>query len=65
MKRIKHLLPLLLAIALVVPFFAFAGEKVPVVGILQYVQHGALDAAGRISEGPGGGGLCARRIRHH
>ncbi len=45
MKRIKHLLPLLLAIALVVPFFAFAGEKVPVVGILQYVQHGALDAA--------------------
>ena len=45
MKRIKHLLPLLLAIALLVPFFAFAGEKVPVIGILQYVQHGALDLA--------------------
>ena len=45
MKRIKHLLPLLLAIALLMPFFAFAGEKVPVIGILQYVQHGALDLA--------------------
>ena len=45
MKPIKHLLPLLLAIALLVPFFAFAGEKVPAIGILQYVQHGALDLA--------------------
>jgi len=45
MKRIKHLLPLLLAIALMIPFFAFAGEDVPVIGILQYVQHGALDSA--------------------
>ncbi len=45
MKRIKHLLPLLLAIALMMPFFAFAGEDVPVIGILQYVQHGALDSA--------------------
>ncbi|MDD4080791.1 MAG: ABC transporter substrate-binding protein [Eubacteriales bacterium] len=45
MKRIKHLLPLLLVIALLMPFFAFAGENVPVIGILQYVQHGALDLA--------------------
>ncbi|MGI6695369.1 MAG: ABC transporter substrate-binding protein [Christensenellales bacterium] len=45
MKRIKHLLSILLAIALMMPFFAFAGEKVPVIGILQYVQHGALDSA--------------------
>ena len=45
MKRIKYLLPLLLALALLTPFFMFAGEKTPVIGILQYVQHGALDLA--------------------
>jgi len=43
MKRMLTLLTLLMALALLLP--AYAAEQLPVIGILQYVQHPALDAA--------------------
>lgn len=43
MKRMMTLLIALLVLALMLP--AVAETKVPVIGILQYVQHPALDAA--------------------
>ena len=44
MKRMKTLLAALLVLALLLPGLSLAEDK-PVVGILQYVQHPALDAA--------------------
>ena len=44
MKRMKVFTAALLALALLLPGLALAEDK-PVVGILQYVQHDALDAA--------------------
>ena len=44
MKRMRTLLAALLVLALLLPGLGLAEEK-PVVGILQYVQHPALDAA--------------------
>ncbi len=44
MKRMKTLMTALLVLALMLPGLMTA-EAVPTVGILQYVQHAALDAA--------------------
>lgn len=45
MKRMKTWMILLAALMLALPVYALAGEDKPIVGILQYVQHPALDAA--------------------
>ncbi len=44
MKRMKTLMAALMVLALLMPGLSLAEDK-PVVGILQYVQHPALDAA--------------------
>ena len=48
MKRMLTLLTLLMALALLLP--AYAAEQLPVIGILQYVQHPALDAARAVAD---------------
>lgn len=45
MKKLIALVSLLLAALLLVPAYATTGEDKPLIGILQFVQHPALDAA--------------------
>ena len=45
MKKMVSLVSLLLALALLLPAYAAPEADKPLIGILQFVQHPALDAA--------------------
>ena len=45
MKKMSLVLAAMMAISLFLPGMALADEKVPVIGVVQFVQHEALDRA--------------------
>ena len=47
MKKMSLVLAAMMAISLFLPGMALADEKVPVIGVVQFVQHDALTAPTR------------------